>query len=82
MGCCCYLQNVQNLLADGKSQNERRSGEFLKEPIVLIDAWVGYVPNSERQSENSSIWKESITRIFLGYALIAGRNLGGRYSDC
>ena len=40
MECCCYLRNVQNLLADGKSQHERRSGESFKGPIILFGALV------------------------------------------
>ena len=42
MKCSYYLRNVQNLLADGKSQNEQRSGESSKGPIILFGALVGY----------------------------------------
>ena len=56
MECYCYLRNVQDLLADGKTPYERRFGESFKGPIVSF-------PNlRERQSENSSIRKEGITR--------------------
>ena len=32
--CYCYLQNVQDLLADGKTPYERRFGEPFKGPII------------------------------------------------
>ena len=34
MKCCCYLRNDQDLLADGKSQNERR---FWEEDILIAE---------------------------------------------
>ena len=51
MKCYYYLQDAQNLLADGKSQNERRSGASFKGPIFPFGALVGYLPNSERQKK-------------------------------
>ena len=42
MECYCHLRNVQDLLADGETQNERRFGEPLKGPIILFGAMVGY----------------------------------------
>ena len=64
--CSCFLQNVQNLLTDGKSQYERRSGESFKGPIKLLDALVGYLPKlRERQSTNSTIWKKLLRGILL-----------------
>ena len=73
MKCYYYLQNVQNLLTDGKSQYERRSGESFKGPIKLLDALVGYLRKlRERQSTNSTIWIEIITRNFIGYGFIRG----------
>ena len=32
LACCCYLRNVQDLLADGKTLYEKRFGEPLKGP--------------------------------------------------
>ena len=60
-----YLQNVQDFLADGKSQNERRFGESFKGPVILLDALIGYLPKlreRERESTNSSICKAIITK--------------------
>ena len=44
----CYLWNVQDLLADGKTLYERRFGESFKWPIIPFGALVEYLPNSER----------------------------------
>ena len=30
MECCCYVRNVQDLLSDGKTPNDRRLGESMK----------------------------------------------------
>ena len=40
MECCCYLRNVQDLLAGGKSPYERRFGEPLKGSIIPFGAMV------------------------------------------
>ena len=58
MECYCYLRNVQDLLADGKTPYERRFGESFKGPIIPFGALVEYLPIS--------------AGIFLGYAFIAG----------
>ena len=47
MECCCYLRNVQDLLADGKTLYERRFGESFKGPIIPSGAQVEYLPNSK-----------------------------------
>ena len=58
-----YLQSVQDFLADGKSQNERRFGESFKGPVIFFDALIGYLTKlRERQSTNSSICKEIVTK--------------------
>ena len=48
MECCCYLRNVQDLLADGKTSYERRFGEPFKGPIIPFGAMVQYYPMSAR----------------------------------
>ena len=48
MECCCYLRNVQDLKADGKTPYERRFGESFKGPTIPSSALVEYLPNSER----------------------------------
>ena len=80
MECYCYLRNVQDLLADGKTPHERRFGESFKGPIIPFGALVEYLQNSER--ENAIIHqfgKKVLPGIFLGYAL---RNLKRRHSGC
>ena len=42
MDCYCYLRNVQDLLADGKTPHERRVGEPFKGPVVPFGAMVEY----------------------------------------
>ena len=81
MECCCYLRNVQDLLADGKTPDERRFGEPFKGPVISSGAMVKYYPFSARdQSRLYQFGKKVLPGIFLGYALIAGGNLERRYS--
>ena len=83
MKCYCYLRNVQDLLANGKTPYERRFGESFKGPIIPFGALVEYLPSlRERQSENSSIRKESIARNLPWMCFDRGENLEGRHSDC
>ena len=73
MQCHCYLRNVQDLLANGKSQNERRSGESFKGPIVPFGALLENLPNFERDTARiHQSGKKILPGIFPGYALIAG----------
>ena len=63
MEFCCYLRNVQDLQADGKTPYERRFGESLKGPFFhSVHQW--NLSQTARDSENSSIRTESITRNF------------------
>ena len=72
---CCYLRNVQDSLADGKTLHERRYGEPFKGPIIPFVAMFEYHPISTRdQSRLHQFGKTVLPEIFLGYALIAGRN--------
>ena len=48
MACYCYLRNVEDLLADGKTPYERRFGEPFKGPIRPFGALVEYHPISPR----------------------------------
>ena len=43
--CCCYLRNVQDFLAGGKTPHERRCGEF-KGPVIPFWSLVEYHPGS------------------------------------
>ena len=73
MECYCYLRNVQDLLADGKTQYERRFEEPFKGPIVPFGAVVEYHPISTRDlSRLHKFGKKVLPGIFHGYELIAG----------
>ena len=73
MGCSCYLRNVQDRLADGKTSYERRFGEPFKGPIIPFAAMVEYLPISTRDQSRLHQLGKNISPIkFLGYALIAG----------
>ena len=40
MECCCYLRNIQDILADGKTPYERRFGEPFKGPRTPFGALI------------------------------------------
>ena len=44
----CYLRNVQDFLAEGKTPYERRHGEPFKWPIIPFGAMVEYHPTSPK----------------------------------
>ena len=63
----CYLRNVQELLADGKTPYERRFGEPFKAPIIPFGAMVEYHPISTREvSRLHQFGKKVLPGIFLG----------------
>ena len=67
MECFCHLRNVQDLLTDGKTPDERRFGAF--------GTTIEYHPNSSPQREIKQEFIKLVTvlpGIFQGYALIAG----------
>ena len=77
MECYCYLRNVQDLLADGKTPYARRFGEPCKGPVIPFGAMVEYYPISSRdQSRLHQCGKKVLPGIFLGYELIARRVFG------
>ena len=78
MECYCYLRNVQDLFADGKTPNERRFGGPLKGPTLPFGAFVEYHPISTRdQMRLHQFWKKVVSGIFLGYAPTAGGSWKG-----
>ena len=81
MECYCYLRNVQDLLADGKTPYEWRFEEPVKGPVFPFGAVVEYHQISTRdQNRRHQYGKKVLPGIFLGYALIAVENLERRYS--
>ena len=72
MECHTYLQNIQDLLSDGKTPYQRRFGEPFKGPIIPFGSLVEYYPISAKdQSEVHQLGKKVLTGLFLGYALYA-----------
>ena len=83
MECYTYLQNIQDLLSDGKTSYEKRFGEAFKRQIIpfwLIDWVLPYF--CERPVKNPSIWKESLTWIVPRIRLVHGGNLEGWLNSC
>ena len=83
MECFCYLRNVQDLLSDAKTPNERRFEEPFKGPIIPFGALVAYHQISTRdQMRIHQFGKKVLPGIFLRCVLIAVRIVERRYSDC
>ena len=73
MECYCYLRNIQDLLADGKTHCGTRFGGPFKGPIILFGALVEYHTISARdQSWHHQFGKKVLPGIFLRYSLISG----------
>ena len=74
MECFSYLRNVQDLLSDGKTPNERRFGQSLEGPIIPYGSLVEYhLISTKDQSRVHQFGKKVLPGIFLGYVLYAGR---------
>ena len=73
MECDCYLRNVQDPLAGGKTLYEMRFGEPYKGPVIPFGAVVQYHPISVKDlSRLHQFGKTVLPGMFLGYALVAG----------
>ena len=73
MECYCYLRNVQDFLAGGRTPYAPQFGEPFKGPIIPFGATVEYFPISAKaQSRLRQFGKKVSPGIFLGYALFAG----------
>ena len=73
MECHTYLRNVTDLLSDGKTTYERRSGQPFKGPIIPFGSLVEYYPiTAKDQSRIHQFGKKVLPGLFLGYALDAG----------
>ena len=58
---CCHLRNVQDLLADGKTPDDRRFGEpFMKGPIIPFGAMAESPVFTTRSMKTSSIWQDIV----------------------
>ena len=73
MECETYLRNIQDLLSDGKTRHERRSGQPFTGPMTPFGSLVEYYPISVKdQSRIHQFGKKVLPGLFLGYALYAG----------
>ena len=74
MECCCFLRNVHDLLADGKTPYERRFGEPFTGPIIPFGSMIEYNRVfAKDQSRLHQFGNNVLSGIFPGYALYAGR---------
>ena len=74
MECYCYLRNIQDLLFDGKSPNERRPETPLNVPAIQPRATAEYHPISAKDiSRLHQFGPKAWPGIFLGYVLHAVR---------
>ena len=68
-----YLRNTTDLLSDGKTPYERRSGQPLEGLIIPFGSLVEYHPiTAKDQSRIHQFGKKVLPGLFLGYALYAG----------
>ena len=73
MECYTYLQNVTDLLSDGKTPYERRFGKPFEGPIIPFCSLVEYHPiTAKDQSRIHQFGKKVLPGLFFGYALYAG----------
>ena len=78
MECLSYLRSIQDLLSDGKTPYERRSGEPFRGPIIPFGSLVEYYPISAKdQSRIHQFWKESLSWIVPWIRSVRGENLEG-----
>ena len=72
MECYCYLRNVEDLLADGKTPRERRFGEPFEGSVIPFGAMVEYHPISSRDQPRLHQFSKKVSLgIFLEHVLIA-----------
>ena len=79
MECYCYLQNIHDLLSDGKTPYERRFGMPFNGPAIPFGAMVGYHSISVKDlSRRHQFVPKVLPGIFFGYVLYAERRHLGR----
>ena len=70
MECYCHLRNIQDLLSDGKTPDERRFGIPFKGPIIPFGAMVEYHTISAKDISTLHQFRSRVLPgIFLGYVL-------------
>ena len=72
MECFTYLRNIQDLLFDGKTPNEKELENRLKHRSFLLVHWVSITLFLRKTSPESINLEKVLPGLFLGYALYAG----------
>ena len=67
MECCTYLRNIQDLLSDEKTPDERRFGVPFNGPVIPFGAMAEYHPiSAEDLSRLHQFGPKVLPGIFLG----------------
>ena len=71
MECCCYLRNIQDLIASGNTPYERRYDTLFSGPIILLEQryFIIHVPQKRTGFINSAQTSSKVS--FTGYAFNA-----------
>ena len=78
MECKKYLRNIQDLLSDGKTPCERRSGQPFQGPIIPFGSLVDYYPISAKdQSRIKQFGKKVLPGFVPRIRIVRGVNLEG-----
>ena len=83
MKCFYYLQNVQNLLANGKSQIWTKIWGIVQRTNCTIwrTGWISPRTPRKIKQEFINLERKLSHEFFIGYALFPCENLGRRYSN-
>ena len=72
MECYCYLRNIQDLLSDGKTPNEKLFGVPLSAPVFPFGATVEHhLVSAQDLSRPHQFGPEVLPGFFIGFALHA-----------
>ena len=79
MECHCYLRNVHDKMADGKTAFEKIHGQKFGGPGIPCGTSFEYIPiiTAQDKSRVRPFGKKTLKGTFLGYALRAGRGGSG-----
>ena len=77
MMCFCWLRNVHDVRADGKTAYKARFGEDFDGPIIPFGCAVSYKPSRPKDiGRLAKLGEKTCEGIFMGYHL----HSGGRWS--
>ena len=76
--CCCYLRNLHDKMAVGKTAFEKRFGRTFVGSSVPLGTLVEYIPiTAKDKSSVHQFGKQTLKGIFFGYVLRVGRGWSG-----